>query len=126
MGQLQFLILGRAWCMNEGGVHHRAFGNQQPLRLELSIDRFQQYRRQFVILQKMTEIQYRGLVWQGIGNPSKSRKAAHALDLVQSIFHLPVRQIEPVLHAVDAKHALQRHRLTAPPSSLGIMSFNVR
>ena len=109
-----FAILGRTWRMNECSAHHRAFGSQQPPRFELSIDRFKQYRRQFVLFQKMTEIQYRGLARQSIGNPAKSRKPAHALDLVQGISHLPVRQVEPVLQAVDAKHAPQHHRLTAP------------
>lgn len=71
----------------------------------------------------MPEIQYRGLVRQGIGYPSEPRKAPHTLDLVQGIFHLPVRQVEPI---VGAKHAPQRHRLAAPPPSLGIIQLNVR
>jgi len=83
------------------------------LRFEVSIDRFQQYRRQFVTFQKMPEIQYRGLVRQSTGNSAKSGKAAHALDFVQSIFHLPVGQVEPVLQAADAEHAPK------PPSADG-------
>ena len=74
----------------------------------------------------MPEIQYRGLVRQSTGNPAKSGKAAHALDFVQSIFHLPAGQAEPVLQAVDAKLLQSRHRLTAPPSTLGVMRFNVQ
>jgi len=54
--------------MNECGSHHGAFGKQQSLRLEVSIDRFKQYRRQFVTFQKMPEIQYRGLIRQSIGS----------------------------------------------------------
>ena len=46
-----FTILGRIWRMNECGVHHWAFGNQQSLGLEVSIDRLKQYHRQFVLLQ---------------------------------------------------------------------------
>jgi len=61
----------------------------------------------------MTEVQYRGLVRQSTGNPAKSRKAAHTLDLVQGTFHLPVGEVEPVLQAVDAKHAPK------PPSADG-------
>jgi len=66
----------------------------------------------------MPEIQYRGLVRQSTGNPAKSGKAAHALDFVQSIFHLPAGQAEPVLQAVDVKLLQSRHRLTAPPPTL--------
>jgi hypothetical protein len=33
-------------------------------------------------------------------------EAAHALDFIQRIFHAGVRQGVPVLHEVDAKHAL--------------------
>ena len=59
----------------------------------------------------MTEVQYRGFVWQNIGYSAESRKPPHALDLIQGIFHLPARQIQPILHTVDAKHAPHRHRL---------------
>ncbi len=62
--------------MNECGIHHRTFGNQQSLRLKVGMDHFQQYHRQFMLLEKITEIQYRGLVRQGIGYPGKSRKFA--------------------------------------------------
>jgi len=60
-----------------------------------------------MLLQKMTEIQYRGFIRQGI-------------------FHLPVRQGEPILHAVNAKHVPQRHWLTASPPGPGVMGLNVR
>ena len=99
--------------MNECGAHHGAFGNQQSSRLEVSIDHLKQYRCQFVTFQKMPEIQYRDLVRQGISSSAKSRKAAHAIDFVQGIFHLPVGQVELVLQAVDAEHAPK------PPSADG-------
>lgn len=72
-----FLILDRTWYMNECCIYHRTFGNQKPLSLKMNMDHFQQYRRQFMLLQKMTEIQYRGLVRQGIDYTEKSRKAPH-------------------------------------------------
>jgi hypothetical protein len=34
-------------------------------------------------------------------------EAAHALDFIQRIFHAGVRQGVPVLHEVDAQHALE-------------------
>lgn len=67
------------------------FGNQKPLRLKVIIDHFKQYHYQFVPLQKMTEVQYCGFIRRGIGNPSESRKVPHVLDLLQNIFHLPVK-----------------------------------
>ena len=69
----------------------------------------------------MPKIQYRGLIRQGLGNPAKSRKAAHALDFVQGIFHLPVRQVEPILHAVDTKRDLCMANL----SDFYINSYNI-
>jgi hypothetical protein len=38
----------------------------------------------------MPEVQYGGLVRQGVGDTTETSKAAHALNLVQGIFHLPV------------------------------------
>ena len=85
------LVLGRARSMNDAGIHHGTLGYEQSLILEVGVDFIQQYHRQIVLLQQMPEVQYRGLVRQGVSNTTETSKAAHALDLVQGIFHLPVR-----------------------------------
>ena len=77
--------------MDDAGVHHGTLGYQQSLILEVGVDFIQQYHRQIVLLQQMPEVEYRGLVRQGVGHATETGKAAHALDLVQGIFHLPVR-----------------------------------
>ncbi len=40
--------------------------------------------------------------------------------------HLAVRVTEPWLHAVDAQHAIQRHRLPASAAALRIMQLKLR
>lgn len=113
--------------MNESGIHHRTFGNQQPLSLEVSIDCLQQYRRQFVFLQKMTEIPYCGLSSGRVSviplNPAKRRILSisyKASSICRS------GRLNPFCRQVDAEHTSQHHWLAAPPSFLGVMGFNVR
>jgi hypothetical protein len=70
--------------MDDGGVHHGALGNQQPLGLEMDIDFVEQSRGQVVRLQQMPEVEYHGLVRQGVGDTTETCKAAHAFNLVQA------------------------------------------
>ena len=111
-----FPILGRTWRMNECGVYHRAFGNQQPLSLKVSIDRFQQYRRQFVLLQKMMKIQYRGFFRQDIGKPAESCKATSADGLASQSWGNTVQFAAATL----ARVLPFPFRLRKPPGASGV------
>jgi len=81
------------------------------LSFEVSIDRLKQYRRQFVLFQKMTSIQYRGFIRQIVGYPAEPCK--HRI-LSISYRVSSICQIEPILHAVNAKHFSQHHWLSIP------------
>ncbi len=98
------LVLGGAGGMDEGGVHHRAFGHQQAFGFEVRIDGVQQYGGQAVVFEEMPEVEDRGLVRQGISDTGKAREAAHTLDFVERVLHLAVGEAEPLLHTVDAQH----------------------
>lgn len=82
------LVLGGAGGMDDSGVHHRAFGHQQAVGLEVGVDGLQQHGGQAVVFEEMPEVQDGGLVRQGVGDPGKAREAAHALDFVERVFHL--------------------------------------
>ncbi len=95
------LVLGGAGGMDDGGVHHRAFGHQQAFGFEVRIDGVQQHGGQAVVFKEMPEVEDRGLVRQSVGDAAKAREAAHALDFIERVLHLAVGEAEPLLHTVD-------------------------
>ena len=107
------LVLGGAGGMDEGGIHHRAFGHQQAVCLEVGVDGVQQHGGEAVVFEEMPEVEDRGLVRQSAGDTGKARKTAHALDFVERVLHLAVGEAEPLLHAMDAQHRGQGHGLAA-------------
>src|ERR1700730_4494258 len=96
------LLILRRWRRgNEGGVHNRAALEQQTLLLEQAANLGEYLLRQFVLLQKMAKPQYRRFVRYVMSEQFDSGKAAHRLDVVEGVFGLRIRQIEPGLHKVD-------------------------
>jgi len=79
------LVLGGAGGMDDGGIHHRAFGHQQAVCLEVGVDGVQQHGGEAVVFEEMPEIEDRGLVRQSVSDTDKARKTAHALDFVKRI-----------------------------------------
>ena len=69
--------------------------------------------RQTVLLKQMTEAQDRRLVGNLVIVQLHASEAAHRLTVVDRVFSLRIRQIEPLLHEVNPKHPLKIMRLSA-------------
>jgi hypothetical protein len=63
--------------------------------------------------QQMAKTQDRALIGDRIPEQLDASKAAHQLRIVERFLGGRIRRVEPVLHEVDAQHALRRHRWRA-------------
>lgn len=72
----------------------------------MAIDRAQQLSGQIMFFQKMTKIQDACLIWECIKNTAKANKSTNAINFIDCIFHLAIREIEPVLYVVNTKHSV--------------------
>ena len=73
----------------------------------------------------MAKAQDRRLVGNIVSEQFDTGEAAHRLDIVEGVFRLGVRQIEPVLHEIDTQHLLHRLRLR-PVARLRVMRLDQR
>src|SRR4029077_16825962 len=101
--------------MDDCGVDHRPLRHQQPLGLQQLVDRLEQARRQIVLLQQVAKVEDRGLGGESRQDIGKTGKPAQALDVVEPVLHLAVRQGKPLLKKVDPQHRGQPARRTTPP-----------
>ena len=106
-------VLGRGRRGDDGRIHDRAALEQQPLLLKQRADLSKDALSQVVLFQKVAKAQDRRLIRNVVPEQLNAGKTAHRLDVVERVFGLRVRQVEPVLHEVDAQHLLHRLRLRA-------------
>jgi hypothetical protein len=97
------LILGRARCSNQGGIHHGARLEQQAVSGQLGVDDLQNLWAQRVLFQQMTKSQDADPVRNALGTADASEVAVEA-GLEQGFFGPQVRQAKPLLQAVNAQH----------------------
>jgi hypothetical protein len=96
------------------------------LALQQPVDRREQARRQIVLLQEVAKVEDRGLVGKSRRDIGKTRETTQALDVVEPVLHLAVRQGEPLLEKVDPQHRGQTDRRTAAPAGPRIVRFHHR
>src|ERR1700688_2405974 len=75
------------------------------------------------LLQQMAKAQNRGLVRHHLVAQLDPDKATHRLTVVDRVFRLRVRQVEPLLQEIDAQHLLQPQRL-ATLAGFGVMRLD--
>ena len=97
------LVLGRARCSNQGGIHHGARLEQQAMGGQLGVDDLQNLWAQFVLFEQMTKSQDADPVWNALGAADACKVAVEA-GLEQGFFGPQVRQAKPLLQAVNAQH----------------------
>jgi hypothetical protein len=76
-------------------------------------------------LQQMPEPKNRRLVRNLVLTQRESGKAPHRFAVVELVFGLRIRKIEPLLQEVDPEHLLQTHRRAAVPG-LGVVRLDQR
>src|SRR6056297_1140342 len=105
-------VLRRARRTDNARIHDAAASDHQILLSQVLVDLLKYLLTALARLEKSAEVENSGL----IGNPirqSQARKAPHALDLVERVFHAWIRKVVEQLHAMNAEHHLQRIRRTA-------------
>src|SRR3984893_8510550 len=109
---------------DDGRVHDGARAQQQPPPF------FQQVRHRIedglgqpVLLQQVAEAQNRTLVRHHLVAQLNPRETPHRLAVVDRIFGLWVRQIEPLLQEINPQHLLQSQRL-ATLAGFGVVRFD--
>ncbi len=100
------LVLGGAGCCDQGGVHGCSCFEQQALGCQKLIDGGQNLIGQFVPFQPVTEAQDGALVRHSSMGIEPCKIPVERG--VEGFLHAQIRQAEPLLHAVDAQHGLQR------------------
>ena len=110
------LVLGRAWCRDQRGVHHRAGLEQQTAGGELGVDHLQDLRAQIMRFEQMTKSQDADPVRNSLGAADAHEGAAKA-GLKQSFFGSEVGQAKPLLQAMNAQHHCQVKRRTSRPGN---------
>ena len=82
------LVLGRARCSNQGGIHHGARLEQQAMGGQLGVDDLQNLWTQFVLFEQMTKSQDADAVWNALGAADPCEVAVEA-GLKQGFFGPP-------------------------------------
>ena len=80
------LILRRAGCTYERGIHDRATLEFHAARLKHPTDFRKQLLAQFVDFEKTTEFEQRGGVWYHLAVQINSHKATQASAIVKRLF----------------------------------------
>ena len=100
-------VLGRGGGADDGGVHNGALRDLEAARLQVSPDLFEHPLAQIVFLQQVAKLADGGFVGHRLAPQINAREPAHRHRVVQRLFHRRIRQIEPVLQAVDSNHPLK-------------------
>ena len=79
-------VLGGRRRFYDGGIHYGPFPQPQSPGLQITFDLLKQTLPQLMLLQDMTEVQYRALVWQRLRQP-QSHEPPHRLRLVEQVLH---------------------------------------
>lgn len=113
-------------CRDQRGIHHRARAQHQALGRQGAVDRRQYTDAQFVFFEQVAKAQDGALVGQTMNTDIQARELTEQGHVVQRLFHGQVRQVEPLLQAVDALHSLhlrtQGGHPRRPPSACAAQS----
>ncbi len=110
-------ILGRTRRVNDRGIHNRATGKFQALGFKMFVDEFKHPPAKIMRLQKMQETADGRLIGHRLAAKINADKTPHRQRVVQRLFCSRVRQVEPLLQAVNPQHSLDAKR---PAASLGL------
>src|SRR3984957_16780368 len=106
-------VLGRTRRRNDGRVHDSSRALQQPPFFQQVRHRIEDGVSQRVALQQVAEAQNRTLVRHHLVAQLNPCKPAHRFAVIDCVFGLWVRQVEPLLQEVNPQHLLQSQRLAA-------------
>ncbi len=106
-------VLGGCRHSNQRGIHHRTLLEQQTLGAQRGVDGGQDLDAQVVGLQQVAEPKDGALVGQVVFAHVQAGKVTKHGCVVQRLLHGRVRQVEPLLKEVDAKHGLHSKRRAA-------------
>src|SRR5258705_2419838 len=116
-------VLGRTRSRDDGRVHDGARAQQQPPCFQQVRHRIEDAMGQPVLLQQVAEAQNRTLVRHHLVAQLNPRETPHRLAVVDRLFGLWVRQIEPLLQEINPQHLLQSQRL-ATLAGFGVVRFD--
>ena len=100
------LVLGGAGRCDQCGVHGCACFEQQALCCQQFIDGGQNLIGQFVPFQPVAKAQDGALIGHSCMGIELGKLAVDR-GVKESFLHAQIRQVEPLLHAMDAQHGLQ-------------------
>src|SRR5215472_7205209 len=103
--------LGRR--IDDRRIDNRAGGLLQSLRRQMPLYLVEQPPAQILRLEQVAESTHRGLIRHRLAAEVDADKTPHRLRIVKRLFDRRVRQIEPVLHEIDAQHPLDPDRRAA-------------
>jgi hypothetical protein len=113
---LLLLVLGGAWCRDQGGIDDRALFHGHAVGFEVGFDHLKDLFAEIVLLQQVPERQNGGLIRDPITDHVDPSETAHRWHLDQSILHRWIAEGIPLLEQVDAQHGCQR---IGPATTLG-------
>lgn len=116
---------GGAWCSDQGGIDDRALLHCHAIDLEVGSHDLKDLLAEIMLLQQVPEHENRGLIRDPIADHVDPSETAHRRHLDQCILHRWFAEVVPLLHEMDAQHALQRiRRPFTPGAGLGIVGLN--
>ena len=105
---LAIAVLGGAGRRYQRGIDGRALFEQQALGRQRGIDGGQDLYAEVVGFEQMAKAQDGAFIGQVLLSHVQADKLTVQRRVVQRFFHGRVRQVEPLLQAVDAQHGLHR------------------
>jgi len=106
-------VLGRTRRRDDGCVHDGTRAQQQPPFFQQASDRIEDRLSQPMALQQVAKAQNRALIRHHLVAQLHPRETPHRFAIVNRIFRLRVRQIEPLLQEVNPQHLLHSQRLSS-------------
>ncbi len=111
-------VLGGRRRLDDTGIHDGPFPEPQSLGLQMGVDFLEQPMPQAVLLQKMADVENRGLAGYRFRLP-QPHGPPDRFGLVEQILHARTAEVVEQLHTVNPQH--HRHRVgPAPSAGLGI------
>ncbi len=120
------LVLGGGRCPDDRGIDDGAAREGQAQSPKMRIDQRKDPVAQAVRFQPVAELADRGLIGRPFVPEVDPDKGAHGARVIKRFFHRRVRDVEPVLEELDAKHPLKTHYRATGPVIPGIKRLNQR
>ena len=90
---LLLLVLGGAWCGDQGGIDDRALLHGHAIDLEVRLDHLNNLLAEIMLLQQVPERQNRGLIRDSIADHVDPSETAHRRHLDQRILHRWIAEV---------------------------------